>query len=712
MIYSFKLIHSLVLSLLLSSIFVTPSLAQSNEKSEVNELNVIGGLLEAKRYADADRQALLFIERALQKDNAPSDYLPLGKLLQAYSRFKASKAVLDAALETYTREGQLLNVARSLLHLASAEQHLSNYVSAEDYLRRALSIAEMRNDRQLKAEVHLELGVVYKEQDKLELALEPLKLALAVFRDNDNVTYSSLCLSHIGDIYGLLGHTTLAFTYYDDAYSAVSNLSENVENKRLLGMIKSKMGSLQLKDNEKEGALQSITDGLDLLLSTNDVGAIFEAKMLMGKALLETGDTVKGTALLQEAMSFALESGQIGLVNDVRLALAQGYMREQKFDRALIYARAGTVDARKHGNLRDQLRFLAIQLSANVSLGDFEKALDIQSVVQELREALLNSETQNAVKGLQAEIELVRQSGELEKLEESKQLVIAKAEREKLKNTLFWSASVAVLLMLFLMWSRFKQRQQTIILRREVRQQTETLQEKNSELEQAYKTLEHVSLRDPLTGLYNRHYLESQLPSEIKRSQVEIDNISTPSKKRDLLCLLIDIDHFKSINDDYGHLAGDKVLEGFSSVLKEVFRHTDLIIRWGGEEFLVVCRHSSREELPELAERCRATVASNVFNIGDDKTVKVTCSIGFSLLPPNEISHFDKAWQRTFAVVDYALYAAKLSGRNGWIGLIETYHTTDANRTPLDCKFDFPSSRIATSFNNIASIQWPEEVTR
>ena len=248
----------------------------------------------------------------------------MGKLLQAYSRFKASKAVLDAALETYTREGQLLNVARSLLHLASAEQHLSNYVSAEDYLRRALSIAEMRNDRQLKAEVHLELGVVYKEQDKLELALEPLKLALAVFRDNDNVTYSSLCLSHIGDIYALLGHTTHAFTYYDDAYSAVSNLSANVENKRLLGMIKSKMGSLQLKDNEKEDALQSITDGLDLLLSTNDVGAIFEAKMLMGKALLETGDTVKGTALLQEAMSFALESGQIGLVNDVRLALAQG----------------------------------------------------------------------------------------------------------------------------------------------------------------------------------------------------------------------------------------------------------------------------------------------------------------------------------------------------------------------------------------------------
>ena len=709
MVYGFKLIHLLILSFVLTSVVVIPSYAQTND---TNELNVISGLLNAKNYADADRQALLFIEASLQQENASSDYLPLGKLLQAFSRFKASKAVLDTALENFTREGKLLKVAQSLLYLASSERHLSNYASAEEYLRRALSIAEMRNDTQLRAKIHLELGIVYKEQDKLELALEPLKQALAVFRDIDSVSYSSLCLSHIGDIYGLLGHSALAFTYYDDAYSAISTSNSNVENKRLMGMIKAKMGSLQLKDNEKEKGLQSITNGLDLLLATNDVGAIFEAKMLMGKALLETGNTVKGTALLQEAMSFALESGQIGLVNDVRLALAQGYMREQKFDLALAFAHAGAADARQHGNLRDQLRFLAIQLSANVSLGDFEKALDIQSVVQELREALLNSENQIALKGLQAEIELVRQSGELEKLEESKQLVIAKAEREKLRNTLFWSASVALLLMLFLIWSRFKQRQQTIILRREVRRQTEILQEKNSELEQAYKTLEHVSLRDPLTGLYNRHYLESQLPSEIKRSQIEIDGISAPVTKRDLLCLLIDIDHFKSINDDYGHLAGDKVLEGFSAVLKEVFRHTDLIIRWGGEEFLVVCRHSSREELPELAERCRETVASNVFNIGNDKTVKLTCSIGFSLLPPNEISHFDTAWQRTFAVVDYALYAAKLSGRNGWIGLIETYHTTGSNKTPLDYKFDFPSSRIATSFNNIASIQWPEEVTR
>ena len=68
------------------------------------------------------------------------------------------------------------------------------------------------------------------------------------------------------------------------------------------------------------------------------------------------------------------------------------------------------------------------------------------------------------------------------------------------------------------------------------------------------------------------------------------------------------------------------------------------------------------------------------------------------------------AWERTFAVVDYALYAAKLSGRNGWVGVIETLNYNENKRTPIDHKFNFTGSRIATSFNNVASIKWPDNL--
>ena len=674
------------------------------------EIADVENLLNAKQYADADNKALLLLEQALQQQQMSADtFSALGLLLQNASRFEVSKAIFNAALERYTTDGELNKMASTLLQLATSERHLSNYAIALTYVRRAMSIAQIERNELLKAQLNLELGIIQQEQGEIETALEPLKQALRYFRENNMASEMSVTLLRIGEIYSLLNQATLAHTYYQDAFDSI----EETQETRLLGVIKTRIGALSLKTGSVDQAIRAINEGLELLLSTSDVGAIAEAKMLLGRALVENGDTAKGRELLQEAMQFADSSGQAKLVKEGRLALAQAYMKEQSFELALEEARTGTIDARKNRDLRGQLSFLSLQLSAFVSLGEFKKALDIQSVMQQLREVLLDSENKSAIEGLQAEIELVRQSRTLEKLEESKQLALAQAERENLQTTLFWSISLAALLLTFLVWSRYKQRQQTIILRREVRQQTLNLQEKNQELERAYKTLEEVSLRDPLTGLYNRHYLESQLPGEIRRSQFSAkQSPSTGKTKQDLLCLLIDIDHFKRVNDDYGHIAGDKVLSAFANVLKEVFRQTDLIIRWGGEEFLVVCRQSTREELPEVAERCREMVASTPFDIGLEKPINITCSIGFSLLPPDREEDFDTAWKRTFAVIDYALYATKLSGRNGWVGVIETLKTPREYPTPLDTKFNFPGSRIATSFNNVASIKWPETLEK
>lgn len=672
------------------------------------EIANIERLLDAERYADADSKALLLLEQAYQQQKIPADeFLSLGLLFLNASRFEVSKVVFSAALERYTAKGALSKMALTLLHLATSERHLSNYDSSLTYVHRAMSIAQIERDDTLKARLNLELGTIQQQQGKIEIALEPLKQALGYFRDNNMPSEMSLSLLHIGDLYSTLNQTSLAHTYYRDALESI----EKANDSRLLGIIKTRLGALLLKTSSPSQAIQSIESGLKHLDVTKDVGAIAEAKMLLGRAFVEQGDTSKGRKLLQEAMAFAQSSGQLKLMQEGRLALARAYMKEQSFELALAEARTGTIEARKHRDLREQISFLSLQLNAFVSLGEFKKALDIQSVIQQLREALLDSENKSAIEGLQAEIEVIRQSHTLEKLEESKELALAQAEQEKLQTTLVWSISLAALLFTFLIWSRYKQRQQTIILRREVRQQTLTLQEKNEELQAAYRTLEEVSLRDPLTSLYNRHYLESQLPGEIRRSQFSSNQSTDTNKsKQDLLCLLIDIDHFKRINDDYGHIAGDKVLASFAQVLKHVFRLTDLIIRWGGEEFLVVCRQSNREELPELAERCREMVASTPFDIGLEKPINITCSIGFSLLPPDRKDNFDMAWERTFAVVDYALYAAKLSGRNGWVGVIETLNNNENKRTPIDHKFNFTGSRIATSFNNVASIKWPDNL--
>ena len=133
---------------------------------------------------------------------------------------------------------------------------------------------------------------------------------------------------------------------------------------------------------------------------------------------------------------------------------------------------------------------------------------------------MLSSGSEVAIAQLQAEIEIERQAQSIQVLQKTKQLALAEAEQTNLRTTLFWSTLIAGLLTLFLIWSRYTQRQQTIRLRREVKQRTKELEQKNSELQTAYKTLEQVSLHDSLTGLYNRHYLESQLPGNTKRASI------------------------------------------------------------------------------------------------------------------------------------------------------------------------------------------------
>ncbi len=137
-----------------------------------------------------------------------------------------------------------------------------------------------------------------------------------------------------------------------------------------------------------------------------------------------------------------------------------------------------------------------------------------------------------------------------------------------------------------------------------------------------------------------------------------------------ILFLMVDLDLFKVVNDTYGHLAGDRVLSQMGKLLTDCSRSSDYVIRWGGEEFLVVGRQSHRTDLKFLAERIRKTVEIYPFDIGEEKTILVTCSIGASIFPllpkwPQFIS-----WDCVVGLADICLYAAKHSGRNAWVGVL------------------------------------------
>ncbi|MGC4091789.1 MAG: GGDEF domain-containing protein [Polyangiaceae bacterium] len=122
--------------------------------------------------------------------------------------------------------------------------------------------------------------------------------------------------------------------------------------------------------------------------------------------------------------------------------------------------------------------------------------------------------------------------------------------------------------------------------------------------------------------------------------------------------MVCDIDHFKKVNDTYGHDVGDQVIHGFAEVLKRVKRDTDAVGRFGGEEFVVVCEETDERGAAQLAERIRSELESTTFH-SELGQLKVTCSVGVAPFPAAGAT-----WEALFKATDEALYASKRGGRN------------------------------------------------
>lgn len=162
--------------------------------------------------------------------------------------------------------------------------------------------------------------------------------------------------------------------------------------------------------------------------------------------------------------------------------------------------------------------------------------------------------------------------------------------------------------------------------------------------------LKRQSNQDSLTGAYNRRFFESYFEKALYMAE---------RKHTSFAILLLDIDHFKSVNDNYGHLIGDKVLEKMTEIFNQHCRKTDLICRWGGEEFLIYLHDASEAIAMKSAETIRTAVANLIFNIADKRITNITISIGVALYPPN-----GRDLNSLMTSADSALYQAKNSGRN------------------------------------------------
>ena len=213
-------------------------------------------------------------------------------------------------------------------------------------------------------------------------------------------------------------------------------------------------------------------------------------------------------------------------------------------------------------------------------------------------------------------------------------------------------------------------------LEQEVAKRTDKLESQNRQLAKLNDKLREVSVTDSLTGLWNRRYLANEIEKDLAlmhRTQVRnqkngLDERGGPDTN--LLFLMMDLDGLKGVNDTYGHQAGDRAIVQMKEIILRVCRQSDTLIRWGGDEFLLLGRQTDRDAAVHLAGRIKQTVADHRFELGHGATVRLSCSIGFTFFPFMQSAPSLFSWEQVLDMADRALYRAKQAGRDRWVGVL------------------------------------------
>jgi diguanylate cyclase (GGDEF)-like protein len=170
-----------------------------------------------------------------------------------------------------------------------------------------------------------------------------------------------------------------------------------------------------------------------------------------------------------------------------------------------------------------------------------------------------------------------------------------------------------------------------------------------------HERLKRVGLTDSLTGVNNRRFFDQRLIEETARAQ---------RTDEPLACLFMDVDHFKSVNDNHGHQVGDQVLRDVAGIIREQLRSSDVLGRYGGEEFSALLVNASSDAAIEIAERIRSLIAQHVFSASDGNTLSLTISIGIATLPASIDIDAETLSEDLVERADQAVYQAKSNGRN------------------------------------------------
>ncbi len=290
------------------------------------------------------------------------------------------------------------------------------------------------------------------------------------------------------------------------------------------------------------------------------------------------------------------------------------------------------------GDKRELADLIEQQVRALEAAGRSQPALAALHRWVRLNTELTNSQREQAIAMLQESVAAQQRLREIERLRLENDRSEAELELRRWRERAWAAAALAVALLAFLIWRRLTRSRRV-----------------NRRLRKDVARLSDESHRDALTGVGNRRFGEERL------QHLDADNSARPEAERARVALLLlDADHFKRVNDTHGHAAGDAVLIELSRRMRAVLRDGDAVVRWGGEEFLLILPRADEQGLGVLTRRLLAAIGSQPFALPQGQQQPVRVSAGGLIWTAGS----GVAWSTLLALADAALYRAKTDGRN------------------------------------------------
>lgn len=555
-----------------------------------------------------------------------------------YLLYKPDPVGVDSLLAQlqHVKQQPLSANAQAELLAAELEVHMFRnalnqaYVDAEHLIP---LLADVDNPR-VRFWVNSLLARLFRADNQFEKALRHYELALdAIASNQDERTLIRRAYLNqqralvYADMKNWASARTLLETLYQEA--------EQQGLDYFLADINLSLGVVLAEQRDFAAAEANILKGLARANSQKQHDLVRTFMNNLGAVYIEQQKYHEATRVLQDALTAAEASHDQDNIQIIRFNL--GYLQVRKGDAEAGLAQMHDAFAyyQKKQNKAEIAGFLRFFAKAYTALGDTAKLAEVLQWQLQLQEDIMTAERNQATKDLMARYDLKSQNQQITILQQQNDLQKQQLSNKHLQQRVTLLGAGLLLCVGLLL----------IMLYRNVRKTNKRLKEVN-------KQLEYQSQCDPLTGLLNRRAFQEKMAARARAPTADA-----------LGLLILDIDFFKQINDNYGHAAGDAVLVAISHELQQQFKKSDLVIRWGGEEFLIVIRAPQHRQIAALCQNLLQRVSQLRITF-EQHTLAVTVSGGYLCLPFSGVPETTFNWEKTLQVADMALYLSKMNGRN------------------------------------------------